>query len=240
MKQIQLKNSTTIVLKPMDESFILPAGKGRCPVNCDMRIGGELVPTENFRVLNEKMIERYGTTAILAIDNNLVIGFVNFYPTWCPHFDLCQDEQIDEAMDHLDEIDNPSSCDDPALHVRCLMVRHQYRGNNLAVGLLEYLKEWAKANGWRKIVGNGCIFSGKAQYQWLVSPKPPKPIWENAGFVVGDYSDWAKAESSPEATQQAREWYRSGAFPQFVPRDVDPDDPNWYEIFKGYTMICEL
>jgi len=120
------------------------------------------------------------------------------------------------------------------------MVRHQYRGNNLAVGLLEYLKEWAKANEWRKIVGNGNIFSGRAQYQWLVAPKPPKPIWERAGFVPGDYSDWAKAESSPEDAQQAREWYRSGAFPQFVPKDIDPDDPDWYEIFKDYTMIWEL
>ena len=34
--------------------------------------------------------------------------------------------------------------------------------------------------------------------------------------------------------------YRSGTFPQFVPRDVDADDPNWYDIFKDYTMICEL
>ena len=238
-KRIELKTSGTVVLEPMVKSFILPAGEGRCPANCDMRIGGELVPTENFRILNEKMIERYGTTAILAIDNDLVIGFVNFHPTWCPHFDLCQDEQIDEAMEHLNEIDNPPLRHDSALHVRCLMVKRQYRGNNLAVALLDYLKEWAKANGWKKIVANGCVFSGRAQYQWLVAPKPPKPVWERAGFVTGDYSDWAKAESSPEDTQRSREWYIKD-LPGFVPRDVDPDSPDWYEIFKGYTMICEL
>jgi len=54
-KWVELKTSGTVILKPMDKSFILPAVPGRCPVNCDMKIGEELVLTENLRILNEKM-----------------------------------------------------------------------------------------------------------------------------------------------------------------------------------------
>ena len=241
MKEVKLKDGRTIVLRAMTKSDILPGGNGRCPANCRMTLGGNLEPTENFRVLNEEMIDKYGTTAILALDQDFVGGFVNFYPTWCPHFDLCQDNQIDEAMAHLDEIENPPPCDDPALHPRCLMVRKEYRGNNLAVELLNCLKEWAKANGWKKIVGNGCIYSGKAQYQWFVSPKPPRPIWEKAGFGAQDYAPLEmKAKSDEGSARRSFEWYKSGDFPKHLPKDVSPDDSDWREIFADYTMVCEL
>ena len=187
------------------------------------------------------MIEKYGTTAILAIDQDRVAGFVNFFPTWCPHFDMCQDEQIDEAMTHLDEIANPPKCDDPALHVRCLMIRPEYRGNRLSVELLTCLKEWAKVYGWKEIVGSGCVFSGRAQYQWLVAPKPPKPIWEKVGFTAQDYAPLGMPTVSDEdSARRALAWYNSGEFPSHLPRDVAPGDPDWREIFAEYTMVCEL
>ncbi|MGA3014306.1 MAG: GNAT family N-acetyltransferase [Bacteroidales bacterium] len=239
MQHIQLKDSRIIVLKPMDKSFIIPGGEGRCPANCDMRVGGNMTSTNNFKILSEKMIERYGTTAILALDKDLVIGFVDFYPQWCPRYYMCRDELIDNGINQLDEIENPPLHSDPVLYVNCLMVKKQYQGNNLSVHLLEFLKEWAQAHGWRKIVAHGCIFSGKAQYQWLVSPKPPRLIWERAGFIAGDYSIF-KTESSLESAQQNREWYRIFEFPENVPRDVNPDDDDWHEIFKDYTMICRL
>lgn len=239
MKQIRLKDSGHIVLKPMDKSFIIPGGEGRCPANCDMRVGGKMTPTKNYEILSKQMIKRYGTTAIIVMDKDLLVGFVDFRPHWCPQYFICYDELIDKGIKHLDKIKNPPLNPDHVLYVNCLMIKEQYRGNKLSIHLLEYLKEWAKEQGWKKIVAYGCIFSGKAQYQWLVSPKPPKPIWEKAGFVPGDYSAF-KAESSHESAQVGREWYRTFDFPDTVPRDVDPDDNNWSEIFKDYTMICEL
>ena len=239
MKHIRLKDSRIIVLKPMDNSFIIQGGEGRCPANCDMRVGGNMTPTKNFEILSKRMIESYGTTAILAMDKDLVVGFVDFCPQWCPRYYMCSDELIDKGINHLDEIENPPLNSDAVLYVNCLMIKEQYRGNKLSIQLLEYLKRWAKEHGWRKIVANGCIFSGKAQYQWLVSPKPPKPIWEKAGFIPGNYSVF-KAESSHESAQVGHEWYRTFEFPDFVPRDVNPDDNDWYEIFKDYTMICQL
>ena len=185
MKHIQLKDSRIIVLKPMDNSFIIQGGEGRCSANCDMRVGGNMTPTKNFEILSKRMIKRYGTTAILAMDKDLVIGFVDFCPQWCPRYYMCDDKLIDKGMNHLEEIENPPLNSDTVLYINCLMIKEQYRGNKLSVQLLEYLKEWAKENGWRKIVANGCIFSGKAKYQWLVSPKPPKSIWEKAGFIPG-------------------------------------------------------
>jgi hypothetical protein len=125
MRRIELKSGKTIVLREMGRGDILPAGGNRCPTNCAMVLGGAARPTENFRLLSEALIERYGTTAILALDQDMVAAFVNFYPTWCPHFDICSDEQIDAAMSHLADIRNPPPCDDPALHVRCLMVREE-------------------------------------------------------------------------------------------------------------------
>jgi len=237
----RLKDGRTIVLRAMGKPDIVPAGNGRCPANCRMVLGGDQEPTTSFRVLAEKLIDKYGALAILALDGDAVAGFVNFYPTWCPHFDLCSDEQIEDAMAHMDEIENPRPCDDPALHVRCLTVRAEYRGNGLAVALLECLKRWALGNGWRAIVGNGCIFAGRAQYQWLVSPKPPKPIWEKAGFAAADYPALGfPARSSEESARQARAWYLSDDFPTNLTRDVSADDPDWQEIFAGYTMVCRL
>ena len=224
----------------MTESFIIPGGGGRCPANCDMMIGGKMVPTDAYRTLSEKMIRRYGTTAILAMDQDRVAGFVSFFPSWCPHYDLCNDEQIKEGLDHIDEIEDPPVQFDLALHINCLVIKELYRGNHLSVHLLEYLKDWARVRGWRKIVAFGCIFSGKAQYQWLVSPKPPKPIWEKAGFFPGEDFSIARNGSAYELARKNREWYRTFQLPDNVPRDVDPDAPNWHEIFKDYTMICPL
>jgi GNAT superfamily N-acetyltransferase len=241
MKELNLKDGKTIILREMTCDDILPGGNGRCPINCKMSIGDNLVPSDSFRRLNEMMIEQYGTTAILALDQDVVAGFVTFFPTWCPHFDLCQDDQIDEAMGHLEEIGSPPKCHDPALHVRCLMVRPEYRGNQLSVELLTYLKDWAKAHGWKKIVGNGCIFSGKAEYQWLVAPKPPKPIWEKAGFIAQGYAPLdMKAMSGEACARLTLEWYESDGFPEHLPKDVAVDDPDWREIFADYTMVCEL
>ena len=241
MREIGLKNGQTVILREMTRDDVLPGGNGRCPINCKMILGGDLEPTDNFRVLNEMMIVKYGTTAILALDQDVVAGFVNFFPTWCPHFDICQNEQIDEAMGHREEIANPPDCHDPALHVRCLMVRPEYRGNRLSLELLAYLKDWAGAQGWKKVVGNGCIFSGKAAYQWLVAPKPPKPIWKKAGFKVQDYPPLdMKAISNEESARLSFEWYKSDGFPQHLPRDVATDTPDWREIFADYTVVCEL
>jgi len=85
MRKIALKGGRAIVLREMTKNTIIPGGNGRCPVSCSMIVGGALQPTESFRILNELMIEKYGTTAIAAADRDRLIGFVNFYPTWCPH-----------------------------------------------------------------------------------------------------------------------------------------------------------
>jgi|GEM_PF-2453642 len=240
MIEIKLEDGRTIQIKPMDKSFIIPGGQGRCPINCDMRVAGEMAPTVKFRTLTEKMIECYGTNTILAMDKDLVVGFVSFFPEWVARYDMCSDEQIDEAMKHLDDIDYPPVQAKPVLHVNCLVVKEKYRGSHLSVHLLEYLKEWARSRGWRKIVAFGCVFSGRAQYQWLISPKPPKPIWEKAGFFPGEDFRIARGGSTYKLAEKNREWYRTYQLPDYVPRDVDPDDPDWYEIFKDYTMICPL
>lgn len=240
MKEIQLKDGRTIVLKPMDKSLIIAGGGGRCPANCDMRIGSNMKPTDNFRRLSEKLIERYGATMILALDQDLIVGFVCFSPMWVPHYNMCDDKQIEEGVYHIKEIENPPVHSDPVLHVNCLVVKEKYRGNHLSVHLLEYLEEWARSHGWRKIVAHGCIFTGKAAFQWLVSPKPPKPVWEKAGFLPGEDFRISKTGSSYDMAREHRQWYRTFEFPDYVPRDVDPDDPDWYEIFKDYTMICQL
>lgn len=240
MKEIQLESGRSIIIRVMDKSSIIPGGEGRCPANCDMIIGGNMIPDDGFKILSEKMIEEYGSSAILALDKDHVIGFVGFFPAWCPRYDICNDEQIEEALKHIDDIEHPPQHPDPVLYVNCLVVKEQYRGNNISIHLLNYLKDWARAQGWRKIVAHGCIFSGRAQYQWLVCPKPPKPIWEEAGFLPGDDFHLAKTVSSRESAKCYREWYREFEFPDYVPRDVDPDDPDWCEIFRDYTMICDL
>ena len=81
MREMRLQDGRMILLREMTKRDMLPGGNGRCPVNCKMVIGGTLAPSDNFRILNQEMIEKYGTTAILAIDQDAIVGFVNFYPT---------------------------------------------------------------------------------------------------------------------------------------------------------------
>ena len=225
----------------MGKADVLPGGNGRCPANCRMTVSGEQQSSEDLRLLNEKMIDRYGAMAILALDGDAIAGFVSYFPTWCPHFNICDDGEISEAIGRISDIECPPVCEDPALHVRCLVVRKEFRGNGLAVAMLECLKQWAWDHGWRAIVGNGCIFSGRAQYQWLVSPKPPRPIWEKAGFVPGEYAPLKMtAVCSEESARASRDWYLSYRFPAHVPRDVKADETEWREISADYTMICRL
>ena len=241
MKNITLQDGRKIILRPMGEADLLPAGGSRCPANCDMAIGAGQQPTEGLKALNAAMVKHYGAMAILAMDGNTVAGFISFFPTWCPHVDICDDAQIAEALTEMQEIEHPPpAADRPALHVRCVMVRKEYRGHGLGLALLEGLKDWAKHHGWKTIVGNGRIFSGRAQYQWLVAPKPPKPLWEKAGFVAAAYEPLnMPAMSSEESARDALDWYRSEYYPKHLDRDVDPDDPDWREIFAEYTMVWE-
>ncbi|MEM7626484.1 MAG: GNAT family N-acetyltransferase [Planctomycetota bacterium] len=245
MKHVELEGGRSIVIHEMTRDEIMPGGGGRCPINCKMDLAGDLEPTEHFRLLNEALIDAYGATTILALDGTAVAGFTNFFPTWCPQFQLCNDDQIDRAMARLQDIRRPPESDDPALHVRCLMVRPEYRGHGLALELLDYLKRWARDHGWKKLVANGCVFSGLAQYQWRVAPKPPRPLWEKAGFRVEDFvplnlnavSDEADAREDFEWFKQ---WSKSEEYPKDLPRDVADDEPGWREVFTQYTMVCAL
>ena len=185
MKHLALDDGRTITLREMTGDYIIPGGSGRCAVNTRMVVGSDVVPTEEYRALSEVLAEYYGTSVLYALDDeNQVIGFVSFYPTWCPHFDICSNEQITEALAELEAIKNPPECDDPALHVRCLVIRHEYQGHGIALELLNYLKEWAKDHGWKKIVGNGGIFSGLAQAD---RPQAARALLGDGGLRGGGF-----------------------------------------------------
>ncbi|MBN1401402.1 MAG: GNAT family N-acetyltransferase [Anaerolineae bacterium] len=240
MTEIALSDGRLIVIRPMSAEDLFPAGGGRCPAS-RLTALGEDEPDRAAQCVLGTLTEAYGSVAILALDGRTVAGLLTFFPTWCRHVDLCSEAQIEDALGRLDEALNPAPMDDPALHVRCLAVHPDYRGHGLALAMLERLKGWARSYGWRTPVANGCIFSGRAAYQWRVAPKPPRPLWERAGFVVSDYPPLRlPAVSPPEAARGAFDWFLSDAFPGFLERDVPRDAPDWREIFADYTMVCRL
>jgi GNAT superfamily N-acetyltransferase len=240
MTEIKLTDGRTIVIRPMSAPDAFAAGGGRCPASRLTSLGEGETDGAAQRLFGA-LIEAYGSIAILALDGRTVAGLLTFFPTWCPHVDLCSDGQIADALGRLDEALVPPPMDDPALHVRCLAVHPDYRGHGLALAMLERLKGWARCHGWRTLVANGCIFSGRAAYQWRVAPKPPRPLWERVGFVVSDYPPLGlPAVSSPEAARASFDWYLSAGFPSFLERDVPADAPDWREIFADFTMVCRF
>jgi len=221
-------------IKPMTEDFIL----WRC-LHGGPHTGATLEdwsenetgwPTHraiNVPVLG-KLMQTYGTCAMLAWDADRVVGFVRFYPTVLLSFQeaggMClqqshpagpSDRLVHRRFPPLDEIE------DKQLTVHCAMTCRPYKdaaegkkvGARQGIGqkLVKGLIEWARQHGWKRIVRRA---HADLDCMYGIYGGGGKAFWEKAGFkVVGtrygespNDDEWkAIVESQAEAKGMSKE-----------------------------------
>jgi GNAT superfamily N-acetyltransferase len=161
-----LKMNDDIVIKPMDKGFIL----WRCLHYGGLSAGSidssfpEGWDGNHYRAINvpvlEKIIDTYGSCAILAWAGEKVIGSLRFYPKWMFGEDqqgLCMQQDYPHGpgeqlltMDFLALTDLAGR----TLRIHCMMVGPALKGDNpyrrrgLGSRMVEVLHNWARDRGW--------------------------------------------------------------------------------------------
>ncbi len=104
-----------------------------------------------------RLIDTYGSCAMLAKEGDFVVGQARFYPQVI--FDLigqqyicCQDPDygVTEQMADMDlpKIENP---DDRILRIHCWLIHKDYLGRGISNALLDGILEWAQSHGWKVV-----------------------------------------------------------------------------------------
>jgi len=145
-------------IRPMDKSFVLyrcvhfgslsPSNIETVPHDIPGLPEGQFDRNEQFLT---RMIDAYGSCGMLAMDGDLVVGHVRFYPQIiCDQHKFCCQEAtytITQEMVEMDlpKIENPA---DRILRIDCFLVHEDYRGRGLSHALLDGLLDWARTHDW--------------------------------------------------------------------------------------------
>jgi GNAT superfamily N-acetyltransferase len=102
----------------------------------------------------------YGATGVVALDGEQIVGLLRFYPRalreqigqLCP-----QDEPYARRLAAVDVASLPDRDDlQPlSLHIDCLQVIPEYRGQGIGRTLIERTIAWARENGWHGLYASG-------------------------------------------------------------------------------------
>ncbi len=158
-----------IVIKPMDRGFVL----WRCLHQGGLSAGSidsgfpEGFDGIRYRAINrpvlEKIIDTYGSCAILAWAGEEVVGSLRFYPRWMITKDqrgLCMHQDYPSGPgEPLLTTDFPDLTDlaDKTLLIHCMMAGpalkedNPYRRHGLASRMVDILCDWARDRGWEAV-----------------------------------------------------------------------------------------
>lgn len=137
------------------------------------------------KVFLTRLIETYGSCAMLAIDGEYVVGHTRFYPeivysnSGKKHI-CCQDTASPVTVD-MTEMEMPKVGDmaDRTLCISCWFIHADYRNRGLSHALLQRIVEWARDHGWATIRS-----SAAADNFWVASQActPMLHTYEKHGF----------------------------------------------------------
>ncbi len=158
-----------VVIKPMDRGFML----WRCLHHGGLSTGSidsgfpEGFDGSRYRAVNvpflEKLIDTYGSCAILAWAGEKVIGSLRFYPNWMFTEDqqgLCMQQEYPYGPgEQLLTMDFPALAEltDKTLRIHCMMAGpslkegNPYRRHGLASRMVDVLYDWARCRGWEAL-----------------------------------------------------------------------------------------
>jgi len=190
-----------VAVEPMTEEFILWRCLHDGPLSCKTidRLGGTFgMQLEYFRERNvpllRKIIQTYGTCAILARDGEKVVGQLRFYPKVVlamhggRYLCLQQDPPAGPADEFADnDFPELAAIEDKTLSVNCLMTGSSHRAKNpyqrkgIGTRMAETLIQWAGANGWEHIEADAL-----EELALVYDVKPGYKFWEKLGFHIAD------------------------------------------------------
>ncbi len=190
-----------------------------------------------------RMIEMYGSCGVLALDGDVIVGVLWFYPRWVKErFDgpICIQGENYEALTQFESESIPQKETLPAkmLHVECMMVVRSgdvdYTGRGIGKGMVKYLIVWAKRNHWTRIEAQAIsdikplmLWSGAytvARYQALGFERVEEETTTNPALLEGARSQ-RQGYHGPELQRMWEEYYA----------DVRDE-----EISRVYTMALDL
>jgi GNAT superfamily N-acetyltransferase len=99
------------------------------------------------------LCHEYGSCGVMAVDGDIVIGKVRFYPRQVMDDIQACVQQNAERIAAFDPASLPStaSLDPAALCIHCVQVCEEYRGQRVGTSMLEHVIDWAHAEGWTEV-----------------------------------------------------------------------------------------
>ena len=167
-KRVVISMSSNVVIEPMSKDFIVWRCLHSGPLSKESIeklppepfVDFEKLRARNIPLLN-RLIETYGTCAILAKDGDLVVGTLRFYPKmFFPDenlmgFCLQQGPPYGPSQDSVEREFPPlQDIQDKTLEVHCMMTGpfcqkdNPYRRKGIGTRMARELIRWAKEKGW--------------------------------------------------------------------------------------------
>jgi GNAT superfamily N-acetyltransferase len=144
-------------LCPMNKDFIL-----FCCLHCGLLSPSSIeekcsLPkgqSNRNKKLLARLIDTYGSCAMLAMEGDSVVAHARFYPeTIYNQFKFCCQDPNHAITQEMVEMKLPPLAN-PAeriLRITCFLVHEDYRGQGLSHKLIDAILEWAKNNAWKSV-----------------------------------------------------------------------------------------
>jgi len=101
-----------------------------------------------------RLIDTYGSCAVLAMEGDLVVAHARFYPQIIyDQFEFCCQDPNHAITQEMVEMKLPPLAN-PAeriLRITCFLVHEDYQGQGLSHKLIDAILEWAKNNAWKSV-----------------------------------------------------------------------------------------
>jgi len=203
-----------IDIRPMNDDFILWRCLHRGPHTAQTL--EQWPPQETHwqgqRAINvpllRRLIDTYGTCAMLAWDNGTVVGFLRFYPkAVCSLPDaggMCMQQghpagPAESLVAHLPTLEE---IEDKTLSVHCFMTSTPLQRKGLATMMARALLEWARASGWTAIEA---VAYEDLEVLYAVTGQAGEGFWRKLGFTVAAMKTEPVFLEESDFTQKMRE-----------------------------------
>ncbi len=151
-----------VACRMMDESCPVPTCLHGGPISlAECRLGVEAyiethsaIPTGAVAGALAALARQYGASGVMAVDSDLVVGKLRFWPEALRERlgELCVQQEeyirplIEAVTEPLPELPEPRG-----LRLDCVQVAADYRGQGLAGRMLDETLAWARATGWQEL-----------------------------------------------------------------------------------------
>ena len=190
-----------VIIKPMTEEFLLWRCLHDGPLTHDtidqLPSAGKM-PWKRYRKRNtpllRKLTRTYGACAIIALDNNRIVGKLRFYPKSVCDMEgagnLClqQDYPAGPSEDFANSsFTDPEKITDKTLLVHCLMTGSSHHNENpfqrkgIGTRMVRTLIQWAGTNGWEYIEADSFE---DIPIIYEITGSAGHTFWEKLGFHI--------------------------------------------------------